>query len=66
MKSIVRSLAVAAAVSGLSAIAQEIEELDEEEAAATSEEKVDGEETPLEIGGQFPLGRGGHGVTPFQ
>ena len=54
MKSIVRSLAVAAAVSGLSAFAQDIEELDEEEVESSSEaETTESGEAPIEIGGQL-------------
>ena len=53
MKSIVRSLAVAAAVSGLSAFAQDIEELDEEEVSSSETESSEAEEAPIEIGGQL-------------
>ena len=53
MKSIVRSLAVAAAVSGLSAFAQDIEELDEEEVSSSETESSEAEESPIEIGGQL-------------
>ena len=51
MKSIVRSLAVAAAVSGLCAFAQEIEDVDEEEASASAESSE--EDGAIDIGGQM-------------
>ena len=51
MKSIVRSLAVAAAVSGLCAFAQEIEDVDDEEASAPAESSE--ENGAIDIGGQL-------------
>ena len=51
MKSIVRSLAVAAAVSGLCAFAQEIEDVDDEEASASAESSET--DVAIDIGGQL-------------
>ena len=51
MKSIVRSLAVAAAVSGLCAFAQEIEDVDDEETSAPAESSEKNE--AIDIGGQL-------------
>jgi hypothetical protein len=51
MKSIVRSLAVAAAVSGLCAFAQEIEDVDDEETSAPAESSEENE--AIDVGGQL-------------
>ena len=51
MKSIVRSLAVAAAVSGFCAFAQEIEDVDDEETSASAESSE--EDVAIDIGGQL-------------